>query len=82
MKNLILVFVAFLSSINMNAQTIVDSNIETNTVWVKANSPYLVLSRITINENISLTIEPGVVIKKSGSSDLMQLYGMSRPEIS
>lgn len=34
-----------------------------DTTWTAANSPYIVIGDILIEENVNLTIEPGVTIK-------------------
>lgn len=33
-----------------------------NTIWTKASSPYTVVNPILVDENITLTIEPGVIV--------------------
>ncbi|MGD9731944.1 MAG: right-handed parallel beta-helix repeat-containing protein, partial [Desulfamplus sp.] len=45
------------------ADTTVSSNITSNTTWIKSSSPYIVTSNISVNAGVTLTIEPGVVIK-------------------
>lgn len=45
------------------ADTPVGGVISTNTTWTLAASPYLVTSAITVNQNVTLTIEPGVLVK-------------------
>ena len=45
------------------ASTVVDSFIETDTVWTLSDSPYLVSSDVYIFPNKTLTINPGTVIK-------------------
>jgi len=45
-----------------NGQHIVPDTITENTTFYKINSPYLVQGDVSIPENITLTIEPGVVI--------------------
>lgn len=39
------------------------SNITSNTTWTKANSPYTLYANLVIVEGVTLTIEPGVVVK-------------------
>lgn len=43
-------------------ETIIDSNITTDTTWTLANSPYRVTLDIYIEPGITLTIEPGVTV--------------------
>lgn len=45
------------------AQTTVRGDINGNTTWTKANSPYIVDSQLTVHGNATLTIEPGVEVK-------------------
>jgi hypothetical protein len=42
--------------------TSVNGAITSNTTWTKANSPYDLTGSVTINEGVTLTIEPGVII--------------------
>lgn len=43
--------------------TEVSGIISTDTTWTLANSPYIVTGNILVEENINLTIEPGVTVK-------------------
>ena len=55
---------SFLLSITcLQAQTNVSGVISANTTWTKANSPYIVNSNLLINSGVTLTIDPGVVVK-------------------
>jgi hypothetical protein len=45
------------------ADTPVSGFIESDTTWTLAESPYLVTGNALVSEGVSLTIEPGVVIK-------------------
>ena len=45
------------------AFTPVSGPITTDTTWTLANSPYVVTGDVTVNAGITLTIEPGVVVK-------------------
>src|ERR1035438_7891798 len=63
MKKLILL-IAFISLVSfVNAQTNVSGGIYSNTTWTKANSPYIVTDTVVVFPGITLTIEPGVVVK-------------------
>jgi len=53
--------------LGLNAQTQVSGTISSNTTWTLTESPYLVTSNITVAENVTLTIDPGVVIKFSNT---------------
>ena len=75
MKRLAPAIVLFISFSQIFGQTTINSDININTTWTKASSPYLVVSTITVAENISLTIEPGVVVKSHTSLNLMHVDG-------
>ncbi len=51
--------------------TNVSGVISANTTWSLANSPYLVTGDVTVNPGITLTIEPGVVVKFHASKNLI-----------
>jgi len=63
----ILFLISFLGIIfftqRANAETFVSGIIEEDTTWTLANSPYIVTGNILVKENVTLTIEPGVVVK-------------------
>jgi hypothetical protein len=48
---------------NAYAQTNVSGGIYSNTTWTKANSPYIVTDTVVVFPGVTLTIEPGVVVK-------------------
>jgi hypothetical protein len=58
-----LLLLLFVVSISANAQTSVSGQIATNTTWTLANSPYIVTGNILVPSGVTLTIEPGVVVK-------------------
>ncbi len=43
--------------------TNVSGSITTNTTWNTAGSPYIVTNGVTVNSGVTLTIDPGVVVK-------------------
>ncbi|MFA5773665.1 MAG: hypothetical protein WC908_03270 [Candidatus Paceibacterota bacterium] len=45
------------------ASTTIDTDITENTTWMIDESPYLIKNAIHIEEGVTLTIEPGVVVK-------------------
>ena len=49
--------------------TLLSGVINTHTTWSKANSPYLITGDVTVNENVSLTIQPGVEVRIVPLSD-------------
>tara|TARA_Y100000589_G_scaffold172712_1_gene163962 strand:- start:1269 stop:3149 length:1881 start_codon:yes stop_codon:yes gene_type:complete len=58
----------------LTAQTNVSGLINSDTNWSFANSPYLVTGNVLINTGVTLTIEPGVVVKM-GSQVTIQNKG-------
>ncbi|MCW3488502.1 hypothetical protein OMD50_00005, partial [Dethiobacter alkaliphilus] len=52
----------------------VSGNISTDTTWTLANSPYYVSGHVTVDSGVTLTIEPGVVVKFAESRALA-VYG-------
>ncbi len=77
--NLLLLFISHTSDIH--AATNVGGRISANTVWTKANSPYIVTSIIQIygdTDPVTLTIEPGVEIRFGYSAGLQVGSGSSR----
>lgn len=51
--------------------TNVSGPISSNTTWTLADSPYVMTGNVTVGAGVTLTIEPGVVVK--GDSALRQL---------
>lgn len=52
------------------ASTFVNANITENTTWVLDNSPYVVQNNIRVASAITLTINPGVIVKFDYGSSL------------
>ena len=50
-------------SLAIKGQTNVSGGIYANTTWTLANSPYIVTDTVVVFPNVTLTIEPGVVVK-------------------
>jgi len=46
-----------------------------NTTWTLENSPYIITDTVQIPENVTLTIEPGVTVKRPTSGDIFLLHG-------
>ena len=59
----VLSVVCCLSSVVCSAQTNVSGGIYANTTWSKVNSPYVVIDTVVVFPGVTLTIEPGVVVK-------------------
>lgn len=58
-----------------NSNTYIFGEITEDTIWTKEKSPYIVTGDITVMENSTLTIEPGVEIKFDGYSKKMIIEG-------
>lgn len=71
-KFIILFFLAvfFSFSPKVFASTFVNANITENTTWILDNSPYIVQNNIRIASAITLTINPGVIVKFDYGSSL------------
>ena len=57
-----IILLLFMSA-SVYSQTKVSGGIFSNTTWRKSKSPYIVTSNIVVFDNVTLTIEPGVVVK-------------------
>ncbi len=75
MRKLLFALCSFFLALQLFGQTTIDGDINVNSVWTKANSPYLVTPPVTIQENITLTIEPGVVVKNQTRYNLLYVEG-------
>lgn len=61
----------FFSSVNLLVgQTTVSGGIYTNTTWSLAGSPYIVTGNIVVFDNVTLTVDPGVVVKFNDGIDM------------
>jgi hypothetical protein len=64
MKKLLLLILHFAFCIlNSFSQTNVSGGIYANTTWTLANSPYIVVDTVVVFPGVTLTIDPGVVVK-------------------
>ena len=63
--------------IAQESPTFVAGTINANTTWNLANSPYVVTNVVTVAEGITLTIEPGVIIKHDVNdfTDMIRVNG-------
>ncbi len=51
--------------------TYVEGEITINTVWTLIDSPFILSGNVTIHENVTLTIEPGVEVKFGGKFSIV-----------
>ena len=59
--SLFALFMKDVSALNL-LSTHVSSDIITNTTWTVADSPYILTDIIIVNEGVTLTVEPGVLV--------------------
>ncbi len=59
-----------LITLSAKAQTNVSGGIYTNTTWTLANSPYIVVDTVVVFPGVTLTIEPGTIIKFASNKRL------------
>ncbi|MES2621708.1 MAG: hypothetical protein V4615_12735, partial [Bacteroidota bacterium] len=70
MRNVLLLTLFFALAYSTYSQTSVSGGIYTNTTWAKANSPYIVTDTVVVFPGVTLTIEPGVVVRFDNSMQL------------
>jgi hypothetical protein len=71
-KKLLLVFSFLLFSFShVFSQTNVSGNISRNTIWTKANSPYVLTGDVGIPSAYTLTIEPGVTVQRASDYQIL-----------
>ncbi len=56
-------FILGLTGSLLQAQTNVSGLVSTNTTWALAHSPYIVTGNVLVQSGVTLTLEPGVVVK-------------------
>ena len=80
MKNLIsvlLILIGMTISIKCHAQTIITKDIDVNTVWDNSGSPYVISTEVLrVNEGITLTIKPNVVVKLRDWRTVIEVNGI------
>lgn len=63
------------TGINSIYSTYVSGIISQNTTWKRAYSPYIVQGTLTVNSGVTLTIEPGVVVKFQSTTSSLVVNG-------
>ena len=58
----------------------VSGAITTNTQWIIDNSPYVLIGTVTVAQDVTLTIDPGVIVKFSGGTTILQVNGTLNAE--
>jgi hypothetical protein len=77
MKKALLLFMIYLLTLKTGvSQTYVNGGIYSNTTWTLANSPYIVTDTVVVLSSVTLTIQPGVVVKFDNTVGLIQVKGM------
>lgn len=72
MKNILfLALSCIILSTGVIGQTNVTNNIDENTVWDLAGNPYVIKNSVSVTAGISLSIEPGVMVKFDSSTSLI-----------
>ena len=62
-KCILLLLGVFLFIYGINAQTNITTSFTANTTLTAANSPYIIVNSIDINDGVTVTVEEGVEIK-------------------
>lgn len=69
------IYITFLLSILVNTkaftQTTVSGTISKNVVWDISGSPYNIVSNVVVNQGVSVTIKPGVVLFSSSNTKIV-----------
>src|SRR5581483_5944220 len=64
MKKLFFLFATACIAFNTGfSQTFFHGGIYSNTTWTLANSPYIITDTVVVFPNVTLTIQPGVIVK-------------------
>lgn len=61
--------------VSAQAATDVSGSISTDTTWATTGSPYIIQNPVTVASGVTLTIEPGVVVKLDGQYTSLNVAG-------
>lgn len=62
-KTILILFINLLAYLPGTSQTNVSGGIFSNTTWTLSNSPYIVTANVVVFPGVTLTIQPGVIVK-------------------
>jgi hypothetical protein len=69
------IFLSFFITNVALAATFVSGTIPSDTTWTLADSPYVVTSDLSVPAGVTLTVNPGVVVKFDGSFTTLNVDG-------
>lgn len=72
-RHLLFAIIVLLTSVLAKSQTNVSGNIPGNTTWTKAGSPYILTGNVGVRTGYTLTIEPGVTVRRNGDFQILIL---------
>ncbi|MES2567997.1 MAG: right-handed parallel beta-helix repeat-containing protein [Bacteroidota bacterium] len=64
-------YMVLLFGLHARSQTNISGTINTNTIWTKLNSPYIVTANTVLLPNVVLDIQPGVEVRFNSNVQLM-----------
>ncbi|MCE7991594.1 MAG: T9SS type A sorting domain-containing protein [Roseivirga sp.] len=70
-RKLLLSLLSLIAAFSAFSQTNVSGNLFNNTTWTKSNSPYTLIGDVGVAMGVTLTIEPGVVVKRNSGVQLL-----------
>ncbi len=70
-KHLLLATAIFFAFFSAKSQTNVSGNISGNTTWTKTGSPYILTGNLGVRSDFTLTIEPGVIVRRTGDFQIL-----------
>ncbi len=70
-------FIFFLlPQFHTSAKTIISNDITSDTTWTKTGSPYIISTDVYVAPSVTLTIDPGVVVKFADSNGSIGVIGI------
>jgi hypothetical protein len=70
MKKIKMVFLLLMTSYFSYSQTYISGSILSNTIWSPSGNPFIVTGNIVVFEGVTLTINPGVIVKFDSGTGL------------